>query len=314
MVNVVLNVPRYFMIAGLTILALVFYTDKIKAMGANMDFEMVLPHALANFVPVGLLGMLIAGLLAAFMSNFAATVNAAPPYIVNDLYKRFVNPAASQRTCMRMSYAASFGVVVLGVTFGWFVGSIDEVIKWIVSALWGGYTASNVLKWYWWRFNGFGYFWGMVTGIAAAVVIPFALPSVSALNSFPIILGISVVGAIVGTLTTAPDDPEVLKDFYRRVRPWGFWGPIRELVQKDDPTFKPNPDFLRDMFNIVVGIAWQTSLVAFPVYIVIRRLHTAAIAFGIVLVTSAILKFTWYDHLRQLEIDVPLVAPLPEPE
>jgi Na+/proline symporter len=314
MVNVVLNVPRYFMIAGLTILALVFYTDKIKAMGANMDFEMVLPHALANFVPVGLLGMLIAGLLAAFMSNFAATVNAAPPYIVNDLYKRFVNPAASQRTCMRMSYAASFGVVVLGVTFGWFVGSIDEVIKWIVSALWGGYTASNVLKWYWWRFNGFGYFWGMVTGIAAAVVIPFALPSVSALNSFPIILGISVVGAIVGTLTTAPDDPEVLKDFYRRVRPWGFWGPIRELVQKDDPTFKPNPDFLRDMFNIVVGIAWQTSLVAFPVYIVIRRLHTAAIAFGIVLVTSAILKFTWYDHLRQLEIDVPLVPPLPEPE
>ena len=309
MVNVVLNVPRYFMIAGLTILALVFYTDKIKVMGSKMDFEMVLPDALGNFVPAGLLGILIAGLLAAFMSNFAATVNAAPPYIVNDLYKKFVNPEASQRTCMRMSYAASFAVVVLGVTFGWFVGSIDEVIKWIVSALWGGYTASNVLKWYWWRFNGFGYFWGMVAGIGAAMVVPFALPSVSALNSFPIILAISLAGAITGTLATAPEDNEVLKDFYKRVRPWGFWGPILELVQKDDPAFQPNPDFLRDMFNVVIGIVWQTSLIAFPIYIVIRQLGTAAIAFGLAAATSLILKFTWYDHLKKMEIEVPVESP-----
>jgi len=149
----------------------------------------------------------------------------------------------------------------------------------------------------------------MVTGIAAAMVIPFALPSVSALNSFPIILGISVVGAIVGTLTTAPDDTEVLKDFYKRVRPWGFWGPIQELVQRDDPTFKPNPDFLRDMFNIVVGIAWQTSLIAFPVYIVIRRFNNAGMAFGIVVVTSLILKFTWYNHLRKMEVEAPVETP-----
>jgi len=195
------------------------------------------------------------------------------------------------------------------VTFGWFVGSIDEVIKWIVSALWGGYTASNVLKWYWWRFNGYGYFGGMVTGIAAAIVVPFVLPSVSALNSFPIILGISVVGAIAGTLMTPPDDVEVLKDFYKRVRPWGFWGPIQELVQKDDPYFRPNPDFLRDMFNVVVGVAWQTSLVAFPVYIVIRRFENAGIAFGVVAITSIILKFTWYDHLREMEVAPPVATP-----
>jgi hypothetical protein len=154
----------------------------------------------------------------------------------------------------------------------------------------------------------------MATGIGAAMVVPFAFPSVSALNSFPIILAISLVGAITGTLTTAPENPEVLKDFYKRVRPWGFWGPILELVQKDDPSFKPNPDFLRDMFNVVVGIAWQTSLVAFPVYIVIRRFHHAGLAFAVVLVTSTILKFTWYDHLRKMEVEVPLVSPAPEPQ
>jgi len=310
-VNVVLNVPRYFMITGLTILALVFYSDRIRAMGAKMDFEMVLPDALSQFVPAGLLGLLVAGLLAAFMSNFAATVNAAPPYLVNDIYRRFINPHASERTYVRLSYLASFGVVVLGISFGWFVGSIDAVIKWIVSALWGGYIASNILKWYWWRFNGFGYFWGMVAGIAGSLIVPLALPDVSALNSFPVILGVSLAGAIAGTLLTAPEDEEVLKDFYKRVRPWGFWGPVREQVMRDDPTFVPNPDFRRDMFNVVVGVAWQTSLIVFPVYIVIRRSTLAVIAFIVVLVTSAILKFTWYDHLKKMEIAEQVTAKTP---
>jgi Na+/proline symporter len=312
MVNVVLNVPRYFMITGLTILALVFYSDKIRAMGKAMDFEMVLPDALSQFVPAGLLGLLVAGLLAAFMSNFAATVNAAPPYLVNDLYRRYFNPHASERTYVRLSYLASFGVVVLGISFGWFVHSIDTVIEWIVSALWGGYTASNVLKWYWWRFNGYGYFWGMVTGIAGSLIIPWALPSVSPLNSFPIIVGLAMVGCIVGTLRTKPEDDAVLKDFYKRVRPWGFWGPIRDKVMQEDPSFKPNPDFTRDMFNIVVGIAWQTSLIAFPVYIVIRRYETAAYAIAVVAITSIILKFTWYNHLRKMEFD-PAYAPVAQP-
>jgi Na+/proline symporter len=301
LVNVVLNVPRYFMIAGLTILALVFYSAKINAMGKGMDFEMVLPDALTQFVPAGLLGVVVAGFLAAFMSNFAATVNAAPPYLVNDIYRRFINPHASERTYVRLSYLASFAVVALGISVGWFVGSIDSVIQWIVSALYGGYTASNVLKWYWWRFNGMGYFWGMVTGIAGSLTVPFLLPHVSALNSFPIILGMSLIGCVIGTLATPAESDEVLKDFYKRVRPWGFWGPIRDKVLVDDPSFRPNPDFGRDMFNVLVGVAWQTSLIAMPVYVVIRKFDNAAIALAIVVATSSVLKFTWYDHLKVLE-------------
>jgi len=97
-------------------------------------------------------------------------------------------------------------------------------------------------------------------------------------------------------LTTPPDETEVLKDFYKRVRPWGFWGPIRKLVQMDDPTFQPNPDFLRDMFNIVIGIAWQTSLVAFPdLYCdsaVQQRGHRLRDRDS----DLAGPEFTWYDH------------------
>ena len=300
-VNVVLIFPRYFLITGLTILALVFFSDSIRGMGENIDFEMVLPYALDRFVPAGLMGLIVAGLLAAFMSNFAATVNAAPPYIVNDIYRRFINPHASERTYVRLSYVASLGVVILGITVGWFVESINVVIQWITAALWGGYTASNVLKWYWWRFNGYGYFWGMVAGIGASLVLPFALPNLSPLNSFPIILVLSLVGCFVATLLTPPEDDEVLISFYRQVRPWGFWGPILAKVQATEPNFEPNRDFARDMFNLVVGICWQTSLVALPVFIVIRKWDAAAIAVAIVITTSLILKFTWYDHLETRE-------------
>jgi Na+/proline symporter len=312
-VNVVLTFPRYILITGLTVLALAFFSDDIRRM-PKMDFEQVLPLALGRFVPVGLLGFLIAGLLAAFMSNFAATVNAAPPYFVNDIYKRYINPNASPKTYMRLSYLASFAVVVLGVSIGWFVSSVNSVVLWIVSGLWGGYTASNFLKWYWWRFNGYGYFWGMLTGISASLTLPTilskfagvtAFASLHSINTdvslvFPLVFGISLLGCLFGTLLTRQEDDEVLKEFYRRVRPWGFWTPILKKVLADDPTFQRNPDFLRDMFNVAVGICWQIALVALPIYIVIRD-SRALIALAVVLVTSAILKFTWYDHLRKIE-------------
>jgi Na+/proline symporter len=314
-VNVVLIFPRYFLIAGLTVLALVFYSDTIRGMGTNIDLEMILPDTLARFVPTGLLGVIVAGLLAAFMSNFAATVNAAPPYIVNDIYKRFINPNADPKTYVRLSYVASLGVVIFGVTVGWFVGSIDSVIQWITAALWGGYTASNVLKWYWWRFNGYGYFWGMVSGIGASLLLALAqqreLTTLTALSAFPLILALSLVGCFVGTLFTPAEDDAVLKSFYRRVRPWGFWGPILEKVKKDDPSFEPNHDFGRDMFNIAVGICWQTSLVAFPVFLVIHKPERAVASATVAAVTALILKFTWYDNLDAREARAAAPAPVP---
>jgi Na+/proline symporter len=318
-VNIVLTFPRYILIAGLTVLAVVFFSDNLRAMGPNMDFELVLPYALGRFVPVGLLGFLIAGLLAAFMSNFASTVNAAPPYFVNDIYKRFINPNAKPKTYVRLSYLSSFAVIVIGVLFGWNVTSVNSVVLWIVSGLWGGYTASNVLKWYWWRFNGYGYFWGMVTGISSALLMPKIVDNIPAVQSFlgshavnpnvsiifPLVLAISLIGCFAGTLLTKPEPDEVLMDFYRRVRPWGFWGPVLQKVLAEDPGFKPNKDFLRDMFNVVVGIAWQISLVALPLYIVIQEYQRAATTLAVILGTSAILKFTWYDHLavRECETD-----------
>lgn len=297
-VSLVLLIPRYMLITGLTVLALVFFSDELNAMGDAVDFELILPFAMREFIPVGLLGLLIAALLAAYMSTYAATVNAAPAYIVNDIYKRYINPNASQKTYVRWSYITSIVVVVIGTAFGFMVDSLNDIVQWIVAALFGGYTASNVLKWYWWRFNSYGYFWGMVGGMLAAGIVPAVFSNITEIYTFPVILVISLIGCILGTYLTPPDDEETLKNFYLRVRPWGFWKPIHEKLLAEYPDLEANRNFGRDMVNVVVGIVWQTALTATGIFLVIEMYSALLACIAVVLVTSAFLKYNWYDKLE----------------
>ena len=170
--------------------------------------------------------------------------------MVNDLYKKYINPDAAPKTYVRYSYISSVVLVVIGVIGGFFAGSINTLTVWITSALYGGYAAANVLKWIWWRFNGYGYFGGMLAGLIAATVVPLVFPSTSAIYLFPIILGVSFVGCYIGVVMAPPTDEEVLMDFYKKTRPWGFWNPIRDKVVAADPDFVPNQDFKRDVLNI----------------------------------------------------------------
>ncbi|MEM9546182.1 MAG: sodium:solute symporter family protein [Bacteroidota bacterium] len=303
LVNVVLLFPRYMLIAGLTILALVFFSDELNSMGEAVDFEQILPFAIKNFVPVGLMGLLIAGLFAAFMSSFAASVNAAPAYLVNDIYKRYINPNASDKKYVHMSYLCSIAVVIIGTIFGFALDSLNTIIDWLVAALYGGYTAANLLKWYWWRFNGFGYFWGMVGGILAALILPYALPDWTALEAFPINFVISLIGCFLGSYLTPPDDEDVLNKFYLKTRPWGFWKPIHDKVVAENPEVKKNKDFGRDMLNVVVGIIWQTAITASPIFMVIKNWNHFLLSLLVVAICTVILKFNWYDKIEDYPVD-----------
>jgi len=296
LVTVVLYVPRYFMVAGITVLALVFLRGDVASAG-QIDLEQALPMVIRDFVPNGLAGLLIAGLLAAFMSTFSGTLNAAAAYLVNDVYKKYFRPAANDREYIRASYLSSLAVVVVGCIAGLYIETVAEAVDWIVSGLYGGYAGVNVLKWYWWRLNGYGYFWGMVTGIAGALALLW-MPGVSPLQAFPFILLISVLGSMAGSLLTKPQDEDVLIDFYVRTRPWGFWGPVRQAAMHRHPNFEPNRDLGWDLFNIIVGIVWQTAFMALPIYVVIREWRSAIACGATILVASTILKHTWYDRLE----------------
>ena len=291
-------VPRWILIGGITLLGLAFVTPVFRNMGGKPDFELVLPYVINNFLPVGLLGILLAGLLSAFMSTFSATINAGAAYLVNDLYKQYVNPTAENRTLMRASYIASVLILLAGIGVGFFLSSINQITQWIVSGLYGGYTAANVLKWYWWRLNGHGYFWGMLVGITAAVLSPLVAPDVQPLYVFPFILLLSTIGCVAGSLLTKPVEDEVLKSFYRNVRPWGFWRPVHEMLVRENGAFEPNRNAARDLTNCVIGIVWQLTLITIPLYVVFRDWRGTLISLVIFVVTTFTLKKWWYDRLE----------------
>jgi len=293
----VCQIPRWFMIVGITTLALVYFSNDLVAMGDNVDFELVLPWVISEFLPVGLVGFVLAGMLAAFMSTFDSTVNAGAAYLVNDVYKRYFNPNAPTGLYIKASYIASFLIVGVGIAFGFMSESVNSVTQWIVSGLFGGYTAPNILKWHWWRFNGFGYFCGMIAGVLAALIMPMALPELSPLNAFPFILIVSGIAGISGSLMTAPDDEKTLEEFYKNVRPWGFWKPILKKIQSSDANVRKNDNFYRDMFNIFIGMVWQINMVLVPIYLLVYEYTAFTVSLILVIGTTLILKKNWYDKL-----------------
>ena len=297
--SAVLFLPRYLLITGITILGLVFFSEDLLAMGDKVDFEQVFPYVINNFIPPGLFGFLIAGLLAAFMSTFSSTINAGAAYAANDIYKRYINPNASSKKYVHVGYICSLGLVITGIVAGLMVSSIDQMLQWIVAGLTGGYIAPNILKWYWWRLNGVGYFGGMIIGMSVSLILPVALPGLHPLYGFPIILVLSLAGTVVASLMSKPDDEQVTKNFYKNVRPWGLWKPVHAKVIAEDPDFKKNSNFRRDMFNIAVGIIWQLTFTVIPIFLVIREFKPMWITVAVLLVTTGVLKKTWYDKLKE---------------
>lgn len=314
--NLVLFIPRYLLIGGIVVLGLVHLAPEM-AVSSQLslgDLEVILPKVINNHVPVGVKGLLLAGLLAAFMSTFSAFVNSGPAYIVNDIYKKYFKPEASPKHYVKASHLASFLIVVLGVVMGFFADSINSITLWITSALYGGYVAANFLKWIWWRFNGWGYFWGMAAGLFIATLQflldqnktnfevgswLYNLAQIPAIYMFPVIFVVSLMGSFLGTWLTPATQMDTLKSFYANVRPWGWWKPVYEKLKTENKGIVRNTDFTRDMLNCLVGIVWQSSMILLPIYLMIRDYPKTWASAAVFVVTSIILKFTWLDKVKK---------------
>jgi solute:Na+ symporter, SSS family len=297
-VSIILLPVRYSLIIGLTVLALLYYNQLDLRTASGTDFERILPAAINDFLPAGILGLVLTGLLGAFMGTFSGTLNAAQAYIVNDIYLKYVDPHASTKKIITANYLVGIVVVAIGVTLGFFAKDVNSILQWIVSALYGGYIAANMLKWYWWRFNASGFFWGMTSGIIAALVFPLIFKNTLSLYSWPLLFLISLAGCFIGTWLTPPTEENVLKQFYKTVKPWGFWKPIQVKVMSEDPAFVPNKRFKLDMFNVVLGIIGQCCLTILPMYVVLWLKLPLLITVAILVVIVLVLKRTWWEKLE----------------
>lgn len=278
------------------------------------DPETALPLIIGSMLPVGLVGFMLAALLSGFLATFSSTVNGGAAYLVKDVYQRYINPDADSKTLVRASYVSSVLLIAAGLVISVFGTSINTAFLWIFGTLAAGILPPNVLRWYWWRLNGYGYAAGVFGGMALSlgqVVLDTAYLSqgLPLYVGFPIIALASTVITIVVALITTPTDRETLKNFYRKLQPAGAWGPARAAILAEEPGFRKQSPFTREAFNTVVAMVGITALYVSMLYLV---LHRHAVGFSLLLtaaVTAVVLYFTWYKHLPP-----PAPKPLEESE
>lgn len=272
-------------------------------LGARItDPEMVLPIVVET-LPIGIKGFLIAGMMAAAMSTFDSTVNAGAAYWVKDIYLEYINKKATDRQQMRQSYGASIVIVVLGLALTLIIKNINEIWGWITMSIGAGLIVPQLIRWYWWRLNGYGYAIGMAAGMLASIIWKIIAPEATAeFLAFLFAAGISAVATIIGTLLTKPTDSKVLDNFYRVTRPFGFWGAIRSKLP-ERVRRQINRENRRDIISIFFAVPWQVCLFMMWMVLVMKRFDTFLSLLLIVLALSLILYFTWFRHLST-EVDV----------
>jgi hypothetical protein len=137
----------------------------------------------------------------------------------------------------------------------------------------------------------------MAVGVGAALLMPYVTTGLP-LFWWPALFVLSLIGCVVGTYAAPPTNIDVLKSFYKNVKPWGFWQPIHELVVAEEPTFKGNKNFKLDMFNVFLGVVAQLCLTIFPMYLITGMYTQLAVNLAVLAVIVVILKRTWWNRLE----------------
>ena len=284
----VIHTVRWPMAMGLAVLGIVGLTQQ-------GDPEKVLPSVIQQLLPAGLRGFAIAALLSGFLATFNSTVNGGASYIVKDIYHKYINPDASQKKLIYASYVSSALLILLGISIGWFATSINQMFTWIMGTLGAGVLLPNVLRWYWWRLNGWGYAAGATSGMVLSLIQVFvpALSGMPLFWTFPGIVIIVLAITIAVTYGTDATDEKTLAKFYKEVRPAGFWGCVSRGCKSPKPS-----TIKRDLGNVVIGIPCLAAMWMCPIYLVLHRFTEAVYAGGIVLVACLILYQTWYKKLE----------------
>ncbi|MEX2282883.1 MAG: sodium:solute symporter family protein [Gemmatimonadota bacterium] len=220
-------------------------SDAARMVGA--DREMAYPVLMSEILPVGMLGLLFASLLAAFMSTVDTHINWGSAYLVNDLYRRFLRPSASQRELVLAGRIAVVLVSLLAILIAARITSIEKAWRLFV-ALGAGLGLPAILRWLWWRINAWTEIAGMVVASLSALVLYRMFPDARDEHLLVAIVGLATLASVIATYATKPVPRTHLAAFVERVRPPGSWAGL--------PGAAPRGTMLR------IGGAWLAGNVA----------------------------------------------------
>jgi Na+/proline symporter len=294
-----IHTVRWPFAMAIAVMAIIGVGDPTIDRALHNDPETALPLVIGSMLPVGLVGFMLAALLSGFLATFSSTVNGGAAYLVKDIYQRYINPHADQRTLVFTSYIASAMLILAGLAISSLGTSINTAFLWIFGTLAAGILPPNVLRWYWWRLNGWGYAAGVFSGMALSLgqaladTYVFATPTPLYIG-FPIIALASTIVTVIVALLTPATDAAALAAFYRQVHPAGAWGPVAQRLSRAPNDASP---FSRDLFNTGAAVIAITAMYVGTLYLVLHEHGVAAMCFVTTAVLCVVLSRTWYRHL-----------------
>ena len=244
-----------------------------------------------DFLPAGMRGLLLASFAAAYMSTISTQLNWGSSYLVNDFYRRFIRPAATDAHYVAISRVATVVTVVLSVIVTYFMNRITGGWE-LVLTLGAGTGLVYILRWYWWRVNA----WSEIAAMSAALIVSIGLQwsgtfesgtAVGFAQTILTTVAITTAVWLAATFLTSPEPDATLISFYRRVRPAGpGWGGVATLAGVTGPPMERlGPGFL----NWVLGIAVVYATLFGIGQLLFGTWTTASLCIAIALTAAAIL-------------------------
>lgn len=238
--------------------------------------------AMRDHLPAGFKGLLFVAFLAAYISTISTQLNWGASYLVNDVYKRFLNPEADNRNLILVSRLATLLLMLVGLYVSTLIESISGVWQFIMECG-AGLGLVLILRWYWWRINA----WSEIV----ATITPFLVYAVCWYQgiefptSFFWTVGITTVAWIVATYVTQPTNEEHLKKFYNKITPDGMWGPIKHLSNAG----KKSSDVKFLLISWISAVVMTYSCLFLIGKIIFREWPAAGMWGGIALVAAIVL-------------------------
>ncbi|MFP4474381.1 MAG: sodium:solute symporter family protein [Desulfatibacillaceae bacterium] len=253
-----------------------------------------------KLLPTGIMGIMLASLIAAFMSTVDTHINFGASYMVNDLYRRFIKKDASKQHYVRASQVSTVLMLLVAVAVAYNLDSVKQA-WYYMSMLTAGYGIVIVVRWFWWRVNAWGEIAALAaSGLGSTLLSPKFAKWVGYYEYIPhdfawrflIVVGACTVTWLTVCLLTPPTDEQHLRRFCEKVRPFPtFWGPIYEKY----PDLGWNPHFRRALLNWFLGTL-AVFLCCFGLgHMLFQRWVLGGSLFGLAIAVSVLVYKAWRD-------------------
>jgi Na+/proline symporter len=272
------------------------------------DPELILPIVINTYVPTGLKGLLVACFMAAAMSTFSSIINASAAYWTKDIYEPYVlknNPSRRDQMSLEeqnqklvfQSRLASLLIVATGLIFSFNLSNINQIWGWLSLGLGVGLGIPLLLRWYWWEFNGYGFAWGTLGGMIAAIVTQAVIlplthnPQNQEYILFFVPAIFSLLGCIIGTYATPEEhktDKKVVENFYNTTKPFGFWGEFGKGLTREHKF---------DIISTFIAVPWQLCLFLLGMMVMMKNWENIKVLSLVFFLLSIALYFTWLSPI-----------------